>query len=418
LNIGGWITGAAGAITVPGSLTTAGFTSTGIDDNATSTAITIDASENVGIGTSSPSAKVDIFDSGAGNANSSGLELTNYDYGAGETGQSISIEALVRNDGGGTSPLSKIIFGKDSDYSSAAARDGNIQFYTNQSNVVTEAMRITSAGNVGIGTTPESWSSTREVLQIGNAGAISSLNNNNYTEFLNNTYNDGGWKYINTDEAQRLLLDNDGAYLFMTAPSGTADSAISWTTGFEITNGGFPKSERTYANTTASSANMVVESAYTFARSVSSAKHKKDIETMQDSYADVVLQMRPVWFKSKCDLDNPDWGYWGLIAEEVAELDPRLVFWQENEYIDKEFSKEVTIPAVEEQLDSDGNIVVEAQPERTETVTETEKVAVPLDTPEAEGVQYDRIIPHLINLLKRQDTTIKDLTTRIEALEV
>jgi hypothetical protein len=34
--------------------TIAGFTSTGIDDNATSTAITIDASENVGIGTTSP----------------------------------------------------------------------------------------------------------------------------------------------------------------------------------------------------------------------------------------------------------------------------------------------------------------------------------------------------------------------------
>ena len=34
--------------------TIAGFTSTGIDDNATSTAITIDASENVGIGTTAP----------------------------------------------------------------------------------------------------------------------------------------------------------------------------------------------------------------------------------------------------------------------------------------------------------------------------------------------------------------------------
>ena len=38
--------------------TIAGFTSTGIDDNANSTAITIDASENVGIGTSSPSEKL------------------------------------------------------------------------------------------------------------------------------------------------------------------------------------------------------------------------------------------------------------------------------------------------------------------------------------------------------------------------
>jgi hypothetical protein len=34
------------------------FKSTGIDDNATSTAVTIDASENVGIGTASPSSKL------------------------------------------------------------------------------------------------------------------------------------------------------------------------------------------------------------------------------------------------------------------------------------------------------------------------------------------------------------------------
>src|SRR6056300_1503639 len=40
--------------TNPTSLTTGTFTSTGIDDNATSTAITIDSSENVGIGTASP----------------------------------------------------------------------------------------------------------------------------------------------------------------------------------------------------------------------------------------------------------------------------------------------------------------------------------------------------------------------------
>src|SRR6056300_706779 len=36
------------------------FSSTGIDDNATSTAITIDSSENVGIGTSSPSSELTL----------------------------------------------------------------------------------------------------------------------------------------------------------------------------------------------------------------------------------------------------------------------------------------------------------------------------------------------------------------------
>ena len=42
----------------------AGFESTGIDDNATSTAITIDASENVGIGTVSPTSPLHITGSG------------------------------------------------------------------------------------------------------------------------------------------------------------------------------------------------------------------------------------------------------------------------------------------------------------------------------------------------------------------
>jgi len=44
------------------------FTSTGIDDNATSTAITINASENVGIGTTAPTEKLDV----TGNIKASG----------------------------------------------------------------------------------------------------------------------------------------------------------------------------------------------------------------------------------------------------------------------------------------------------------------------------------------------------------
>jgi len=51
------------AITSGASLT--GFTSTGIDDNATNTAITIDSSQNVGIGTTSPSVTFDAEANGA-----------------------------------------------------------------------------------------------------------------------------------------------------------------------------------------------------------------------------------------------------------------------------------------------------------------------------------------------------------------
>ena len=50
-----------GSSAAAGTFTT--FTSTGIDDNATSTAITIDASENVGIGTTNPDSKLHVVGS-------------------------------------------------------------------------------------------------------------------------------------------------------------------------------------------------------------------------------------------------------------------------------------------------------------------------------------------------------------------
>jgi hypothetical protein len=143
----------------------------------------------------------------------------------------------------------------------------------------------------------------------------------------------------------------------------------------------------TYNNTSAISANMVVDYTGVFKRFTSSAKYKTDIETIEDSYADAILGLRPVWYKSTCEGDNQEWGYWGFIAEEVAEIDPRLVFWKTEEMTDE----------VNEETG--------------------ERITIPLETPEAEGVQYDRVIPHLVNLLQRQTAQLESLTTRIETLE-
>jgi len=138
-----------------------------------------------------------------------------------------------------------------------------------------------------------------------------------------------------------------------------------------------------YAETSGSSANVNVQSDGLLQRSVSSIKYKKDVETLQDSYADALLNVRPVWYKSKCSSDNPDWGHWGFIAEELAEIDPRLVIWK---------TAELT-------YDEKGAAV--------KTACE----------PEAEGVQYDRFTPHLLNLIKRQQAAIKTLETKVAALE-
>ncbi len=162
-----------------------------------------------------------------------------------------------------------------------------------------------------------------------------------------------------------LYMRNDGGMVTATDPTHTT---------------GGP-----YNNTTASAANLFVSSAGLFQRSTSSIKYKIDVEDLQDQYADAVLNVRPVWYRSTCAEDNRKWGWWGFIAEEVAEIDPRLVHWKTQQ---TRFDEETQ-----------------------SSVTET------LETPEPEGVAYDRFVPHLINLIKRQQQAIETLEAKVAALE-
>ena len=138
-----------------------------------------------------------------------------------------------------------------------------------------------------------------------------------------------------------------------------------------------------YSYTSSNAANVHVFPDGLIVRSTSSIKYKTDVETLEDSYANNILNCRPVWYRSSSSLDNKDWGYWGFIAEEVAEIDPRLVNWKTTE------------------ISHDENGA---------------KVETPCD-PEPEGVQYDRFVPHLLNLIKRQKAQIEDLEARLSTLE-
>ena len=160
--------------------------------------------------------------------------------------------------------------------------------------------------------------------------------------------------------------------------STTADGASSPTERLRIDRDGRFSAFDIYASTTAGGANVNVNSSGRLQRSTSSAKYKTQIEDLQESYADAILGCRPVWYRSTCKADNPEHGWWGFIAEEVAEIDPRLVFWKTTEAVVQE----------------NGSIK-----------------HVPCD-PEPEGVQYDRFVPHLINLIKRQKEQIETLETQ------
>ena len=138
-----------------------------------------------------------------------------------------------------------------------------------------------------------------------------------------------------------------------------------------------------YNNTTSSAANMNVNSNGYLRRSTSSLRFKTEVVPIEDAWADKLLELKPIFYKSAAPGDvadnDPAWTYYGFGAEDVVEVDPRFVFLKTHE--------------------------------TTHDAETGEDTNVPLNEAIPEGVQYDRMVPALINLIKR-------LTARVEALEV
>jgi hypothetical protein len=112
----------------------------------------------------------------------------------------------------------------------------NIYSYGVSANVV----QLNPSGNMGLGVTPESWNSGWSSLQVGGAGSIYSHTTSAANTTLgHNIYRNanGNEAYLFTDEASRLSQQN-GTHQFQVAASGTADGAISWTTGMSVLNTG------------------------------------------------------------------------------------------------------------------------------------------------------------------------------------
>lgn len=78
--------------------------------------------------------------------------------------------------------------------------------------------------------------------------------------------------------------------------------------------------------TTASAANAFIDNANSnnILRATSSRRYKRDIGDLLDAER-VVMHLRPVKFHSLAAADNPNAWYYGLVAEEVATLEPSLV---------------------------------------------------------------------------------------------
>jgi hypothetical protein len=128
-----------------------------------------------------------------------------------------------------------------------------------------------------------------------------------------------------------------------------------------------------HTNTTASAANVQIDSDGILRRSTSSGRYKTDIQPATITASEsIVYNSVPVSYRSLSEADDPDALWWGFIAEQVAEeVDQSLVLWSPDE---------------------NGNL-------------------------RPDGVFYDRYAVHLCNVARAQRDRIEALEARIAALE-
>ena len=217
---------------------------------------------NVGIGTSSPSYLLDVVKAGT-----NAIRVQN-------TANTTDAYFIAQNTGGsaffGINATGPYIY-------TAAALD-----FTLITNNV-ERMRITSGGNVSIGSTVDTG--FRTFIKGTNGVLISAGSSSSNNAF-----------YIQNEaeNTNLFIVRGDGAIYTGTA----ANSPYNLTTG--------------------SGANVFVESGGLLYRSTSSLKYKKEVRDYDKGLAEV-MSMRPVYYKGKGENDG-NTQFAGLIAEEVHEL--------------------------------------------------------------------------------------------------
>jgi hypothetical protein len=224
----------------------------------------------------------------------------------------------------------------------------------------TTRMSFNTTGQVGIGTSPNS-------LAMLNVEGVTGWTASGWYKSIRLPQT-RAIQFTGASKHYGVGASGDEFYIFSTTAedgSAAADYRLRIYSSGQI---GIPAQ---YSNTTASAANAVVDSLGVIYRSTSSRKYKEQIEDLYPSYANKILEFRPVWYRSKADRDRKDWSYYGFIAEEVAEIEPRFVEFRENE---------------------DGTL-------------------------EPEGIQYDRMVVPIIALVQQQQKQIEALEARLTALE-
>jgi hypothetical protein len=379
------INGTSGITNVNGSASTPAETGTdtdtgiyygtntvGLATNGTN-ALFIDASQNVGIGTSSPANKLHVF----------GTEV--------RIQQNAGYYSLFDTAGtrygyiqGGSGYL---------DIVSEAGSANTIRFTTNSS----ERMRVDPSGNVGIGTSSPNAASKLEVsngsaaanckIRISNSGTygayIESATSNRTFQFggvdSTNGFASGAYGvYDATAGTWRMVIDSSGNLLVGTTSQFFSGKQCIYFDGNSLAGLSLQTSKATtgstyvyFVNSASAGTGSISQNGTTTVAYGTSSDYrlKENIKPMTGSLA-TVAQLKPVTYKWKADGSDGQ----GFIAHELQEVVPDCVIGEKDA------------------VDADGN-------------------------PVYQGIDTSFLVATLTAAIQEQQTLITALTARIEALE-
>jgi hypothetical protein len=350
----------------------------------------IDVTGSVGIGTSSPTAKLDV------QVSSDTWEVVK-----------------VQNSGGSRASLLRMIGAAGGSVDFGA--DGGTASTAVIRTAGTERLRLDSSGNLGLGVTPSAWGSSVKVAQVSNA---SIAGQSNQALFSNNAFFDGaGWKYISSAVASQYYLDSNAQHQWLTAASGTAGNAITFTqamtldssgnllvgatsnsgmiTGSEVRTGFGAEGGGTFYNQVNAGPNLYMSKASGYSNGVFQSYYTAGVERGSISYnGSAIVYATSSDYRLKENV-QPMTG----ALDTVAQLNPVTYTWKADGSAGQGF------------------IAHELQAVVPDCVTRTKDAVDAEGNPQYQGVDTSFLVGILTKAIQEQQTTIAALEARITALE-